>query len=155
MSKNGTTPLQAAQKGVNYVDFNNVGPRVGIYYDLSGRGTRVIKASFGHYYNYPAADYVSALNPNAGWSYVFKWGTTGVPLSGGRTGNNLNTYYQPGDPLPTLQSFTGRHRDHNLQPELETGQYLPGIAYLEQQIGSLWDTFRLCLEPAPRYCGIY
>ena len=66
-SKNGETPLQQSQTGQQFVVFHNFGPRVNISYDVSGHGTSVVKASLGHYFNYPAADYASALNPNAGW----------------------------------------------------------------------------------------
>ena len=129
-SKNGTTPLLQPQAGTPFVVFHNFGPRVNISYDLTGHGASVLKASLGHYFNYPAADYASALNPNAGWVYEYAWTS-----AGGLTGDSPTTYYQPGDTLGTLQSFTGGSATTTFSPTLKLANTYQASAYYEQQAG--------------------
>ena len=58
----------------NIVDFNNVGPRLGMSVDLTGDAKTVAKASYGKFWLYPAADLASGLNPNAAmWFRRYSW----------------------------------------------------------------------------------
>ena len=45
-------------------EFSNFGPRIGIVYDLTGRGKTVIRAGSGLYFDQPVANLVSALGSN-------------------------------------------------------------------------------------------
>jgi hypothetical protein len=115
----------------NYIAFHNFGPRLGISYDLSGRGTSVVKLSLGHYFNYPAADYGSGLNPDAssGWYYEYVWKPT-IPM----VGDTPNSYYHPGDALGALQNSSGGSATTSFASNLKLANTYQASAYLEQQL---------------------
>ncbi len=136
-SQNETGPNGTTFSANNYVDFHNFGPRVGVSYDLSGRGTSVIKASFGHYFNYPAADYGSSINPDvAGWRYEYLWKPTALQL-GTRAGDTPTDFYEPGDTLGSLQGTTGGAATTSFAPNLKLANTYQASAYFEQQFGGL------------------
>jgi hypothetical protein len=116
----------------NYIAFHDFGPRVGISYDLSGRGTSVIKASLGHYFNYPAADYGAGLNPDAssGWYYEYSWKPTVTKL-----GDTATSYYQPGDPLGSLINSAGGAATTSFASNLKLANTYQASLYFEQQLG--------------------
>jgi hypothetical protein len=73
-------PDQEGPDGQNFarvnsiVEFNNWGPRLGISIDLTGDAKTVAKASYGSFWQYPAADLASGLNPNATmWFQRYSW----------------------------------------------------------------------------------
>ncbi len=51
----------------------NVAPRIGIAYDLTGKGRTVLKAYWGEYYSYPSTTIVSAVAPLQQATAVFQW----------------------------------------------------------------------------------
>jgi hypothetical protein len=125
----------------NYIAFHDLGPRIGLSYDLSGRGTSVVKLSWGHYFNYPAADYGSGLNPDAssGWYYEYSWKPTAAQLAG-RSGDSATDYYQSGDTLGSLQNSSGGAATTSFASNLKLANTYQASAYLEQQLAGF--TFR-------------
>jgi hypothetical protein len=145
-----TGPNGQTFPSANYIAFHNFGPRGGISYDLSRRGNSVVKLGFGHYFNYPAADYGSGLNPDSagGWYYAYKWTPSAAQLAG-RAGDTANNYYLPGDTLGALQSFQGGVATTSFPSSLKLANTYQASAYLEQQVGNLilrtgfvWNSLR-------------
>jgi outer membrane receptor protein involved in Fe transport len=58
----------------NLVTWNHVVPRVGVIYDLLGKGKTALKVNYGDYYYNPSTILARGLNPNqALWSYRYRW----------------------------------------------------------------------------------
>lgn len=77
-------PPQTYAASGNLVDWNNVSPRVGIAYDLTGKGTQVIRFSYGRYYKMEGTQLLEAVNPVGFAGKVFSWNgavdSQGIPL---------------------------------------------------------------------------
>jgi hypothetical protein len=52
---------------------NNWAPRIGIAYDLTGKGRTVLKANWGQYYSYPSTNIASAVAPLQAATATFTW----------------------------------------------------------------------------------
>ena len=135
-----TGPNNITFPAKNYIAFHDLGPRIGASYDLSGHGTTVLKLNWGHYFNYPAADYAAGLNPDAaGWYYEYKWTPTPAQLAAnGRTGigDSPLSYYAPGDTLGALQASAGGAATTQFASNLKLANTYQASAYIEQQIGT-------------------
>jgi hypothetical protein len=95
----------------------------------------VLKASFGHYFNYPAADYGASINPDAaGWYYEYTWSPTVAQLNG-RSGDTATNAYLPGDNLGSLQASAGGKATTSFASNLKLANTYQASAYLEQQLG--------------------
>ena len=148
-SLSDTGPNGQTFAAANYVAFHNFGPRVGISYDVTGRGKTVAKLSFGHYFNYPAADYASGLNPDAaGWFYEYKWSPLPAQIAG-RAGDTPTDHYLPGDMLGSLQTSSGGVATTEFSPNLKLANTYQASAYLEQELhgvmlrtGFVWNSLR-------------
>jgi hypothetical protein len=75
-------PTQTGPEGSQFprtyplLTWNNLGPRLGASYDLTGDGKTVLKASFGNYFVYPSVYLAQAVNPNpAAWFVDYQWTT--------------------------------------------------------------------------------
>jgi hypothetical protein len=73
-------PAQASPTGIPYdrvdkiVVWNLLSPRVGGTFDLTGSGKTVLKANYGKYWMYPAADFAGSVNPNSpSWYRQYLW----------------------------------------------------------------------------------
>ena len=134
-------PNGVAFPAKNYIAFHDLGPRIGASYDLSGHGATVLKVSWGHYFNYPAADYAAGLNPDAaGWYYEYKWTPTAAQLAAnGRTGikDSALNYYAPGDTIGALQASAGGAATTQFSPNLKLANTYQASVYIEQQIGKI------------------
>ena len=54
--------------------WNNIGPRVGASFDVTGKGKTVVKANYGKYWLYPAGDFAGTVNPNPPtWRQIYTW----------------------------------------------------------------------------------
>ncbi|MBZ5603149.1 MAG: carboxypeptidase regulatory-like domain-containing protein, partial [Acidobacteriia bacterium] len=52
---------------------NNWAPRIGVAYDLTGKGRTVLKANWGQYYSYPSTNIASAVAPLQAATATFTW----------------------------------------------------------------------------------
>ncbi|MBI3491692.1 MAG: TonB-dependent receptor [Acidobacteria bacterium] len=76
-------------------DFNlNVAPRVGVSYDLFGKGRTALKAYYGRFYNQFGSEIAESINPNARINVQVPW-----------TDRNNNLRLDPGE--LNLTNFTG------------------------------------------------
>ena len=58
----------------NVVDWNEVSPRIGVVYDLTGDGTTILKGSYSRYWVPLGIEIASSLNPNANqWWRNYTW----------------------------------------------------------------------------------
>jgi hypothetical protein len=72
----------------------NVAPRVGLAYDLFGKGRTALKAYYGRFYNQFGSEIAEAVNQNARLDVTVPW-----------VDRNANLRFDPGE--LTLTSFTG------------------------------------------------
>jgi hypothetical protein len=96
-------PAQQGPNGQNYpaVDdilaWNLLSPRLGFTYDLKGNGKTVLKANYGKYFLYPAADFSTNVNPNPnGWYQQYTW-----------TDVNGNGIWDPGEQGRLISTLGG------------------------------------------------
>jgi Carboxypeptidase regulatory-like domain/TonB dependent receptor len=57
----------------NLVDWNNVSPRVGLAFDVTGKGTSVVRFSYGRFYKMQGTQLLEAVNPVGFASKTFTW----------------------------------------------------------------------------------
>ena len=66
----------------NLVNWNNVSPRVGLAFDVTGKGTSVVRFSYGRYYKMQGTQLLEAVNPVGFAGKTFTWNDTngdGIP----------------------------------------------------------------------------
>lgn len=66
----------------NLVDWNNISPRVGLALDVTGKGTSVVRFSYGRFYKMEGTGLVEQVNPVGFAGQIYKWTDTngdGVP----------------------------------------------------------------------------
>ena len=66
----------------NIVDWNNVSPRLGFAYDVTGKGTSVVRFSYGRFYKMEGTQLVEQVNPVGFAGKTFVWTDTnrdGIP----------------------------------------------------------------------------
>jgi len=69
----------------NLVDWNNISPRVGLALDVTGKGTSVLRASYGRFYKMEGTGLVEQVNPVGFAGQIYKWTDTngdGIPQQG-------------------------------------------------------------------------
>ncbi|HUA85055.1 MAG TPA: TonB-dependent receptor [Bryobacteraceae bacterium] len=52
---------------------HDIAPRIGIAYDLTGKGKTLLKLSYGSFYSYPSTTIAEALNPVQSATATFQW----------------------------------------------------------------------------------
>jgi hypothetical protein len=109
----------------NIVDFNNWGPRIGASYDLTGDAKTVVKASYGKFWLYPAADLASGLNANATmWFQRYGW-----------TDGNRNGVFDAGE-QGALQSVQGGTASTVFDADLENTYVQQVTTYVEREVAN-------------------
>ncbi len=66
----------------NLVDWNNISPRVGLALDVTGKGTSVVRFSYGRFYKMEGTGLVEQVNPVGFAGQIYKWTDTngdGIP----------------------------------------------------------------------------
>jgi outer membrane receptor protein involved in Fe transport len=92
----------------NLVTWNNVAPRLGVAYDLTGRSTSVIRASWGRFYKMEGTGIVENVNPIGFASKTFLWNDS--------NGDSIpqESEWKVGDPIGATGGAVGTHIDPNL-----------------------------------------
>jgi hypothetical protein len=74
----GTFVAARSFRETDVYDFNlNVAPRIGVSYDLLGKGRTALKAYYGRFYNQFGSEIAEAVNPNARISVQVPWTDNG------------------------------------------------------------------------------
>ena len=122
-------PSQTGPSGQSFssvdaaVAWNNWGPRVGVAYDVTGRGKTLVKASFGQFFLYPGADFAANLNPNPpGWFKEYAWADT-----------NGNGHWDPGEE-GKLIAVSGGTASTTIDPHVRNTYTLQSTAYIEHEV---------------------
>jgi hypothetical protein len=105
------------------VTFNHLVPRLGASYDLSGKGTTVVKANWGRFYFNPGVNLADAINPNTSNQYSdYGW-------------NDLNNdrVFQPGEEGVLLTKFGGVANASN-DPNLKNSYTDETSVFVERSI---------------------
>ena len=107
----------------DFYTWNNLGPRIGLTYDLAGDGKTVLKASYGLFWHNPGPNVSADANPNQNnKSVTYTW-----------TDRNGDKHYQAGEESanPTATTLAGTIQ---LDPNI-TSPYSHDVAlYLERQV---------------------
>jgi Carboxypeptidase regulatory-like domain/TonB dependent receptor len=75
-------PAQTFPASGNLVDWNDISPRIGLAFDVTGHGTSVVRFSYGRYYKMEGTGIVDGVNPVGLSSKTFSWTDTngdGIP----------------------------------------------------------------------------
>jgi len=104
------------------VNFNNIAPRLGASFDITGDAKTIVKASYGTFWLYPAADLSTGLNPNATmWFERYTWSDP-----------NRNGVFDPGEQA-TLLSLQGGAASTTFDSDLENTYVRQATAYAERE----------------------
>lgn len=92
--------FQGGRGGVLKNDSNNIGPRLGFTYDLSGDGRKLLRGGWGIYYDFPYTN-ATILFPTA--AVASNYGVSYNVHDDNGIKNPNGSFYQPGQPLPPNQ----------------------------------------------------
>jgi hypothetical protein len=109
----------------DFYTWNNLGPRIGLTYDLANDGKTVIKASYGLFWHNPGPGVSADANPNQNNKTVtYTW-----------TDRNGDRHYQLGEesPNPTATSLAGTIQ---LDSAITSPYSHDATVYVERQISS-------------------
>jgi hypothetical protein len=107
----------------NVITFNHFAPRLGLIYDVTGRGQTVFKANFGHYYWNPGVTIAQNVNENSlDWFRRYRWSDL-----------NGNGLYDPGEEGVIIQQRGGAATAF-LDPNLENTRTSEVAAWIEHEL---------------------
>ncbi len=107
----------------DFYTWNNLGPRIGLTYDLAGDGKTVVKASYGLFWHNPGPGVSANANPNQNnKSVTYTW-----------TDRNGDRHYQLGEQSanPTATTLAGTIQ---LDPNITSPYSHDASFYLERQV---------------------
>ena len=102
-------PSRAFPQSANLSNWNNVAPRLGVAYDLTGKGRSVLRAAYSRFYRIEGTELADAVNANGLSGQTYKWN--------GATVNGLPDpaqFLQPGNFLGSFGGISTRI-DPNIQ----------------------------------------
>jgi outer membrane receptor protein involved in Fe transport len=118
------TPVEFAAVD-NLNTFNQVAPRVGVTYDVTGSGKTVLKGNFGQYWWNPGAQLSVDVNPNPGvWWKRYAWSDP-----------NGNGVWDPGE-QGNLLATQGGVATTSIDPHLKDSYTLETASWFEHELFS-------------------
>ncbi len=100
------TPARSYPRSKNFVNWNNLSPRLGFAYDVSGQGRSVVRASYSEFVLLEGSDFASRLNPNALSSTTVTF--TGLGPNNYPLGLSTTPIFQEGGRFTSVDSNIGR-----------------------------------------------
>jgi hypothetical protein len=73
-------PTRTFPQSANLANWNNVAPRLGLAYDLTGKGRSVLRAAYSRFYRIEGTELADAVNDNGLSGRTYKW--TGASING-------------------------------------------------------------------------
>jgi len=123
----GFNPAQGAPAGTYFpaqdfprqdvISWNNLAPRAGIVYDLTGEGKHALKASYGRYHHVISTGFIGVVNQNGGAGQFHVWND--------RNGDTIFQNGEEGDLLSTSGGTTNQVDPDLGQPR--TDELIVGI----------------------------
>jgi hypothetical protein len=106
----------------HFYTWNQIAPRIGVTFDLSGDGKTVLKGNYGLYWHNPGAGIGGSANPNtASKSATYTWNDV-----------NLDQRWQPGEEITrTAASLEGQV---GIDPEISAPYTHEASAWVERQL---------------------
>jgi outer membrane receptor protein involved in Fe transport len=103
--------------------WNNVGPRAGASFDVTGKGRTVVKVNYGKYWLYPAADFAGTVNPNPPtWRQIYTWND-----------RNGNGRWDPGEQVGNPTSVSGGTASTIYDPDIPNTFSHQALAFVEHE----------------------
>jgi hypothetical protein len=127
------------------VIWNNLGPRLGFVFDLTGDGKTTVKGNYGRYWQSPASDFGNQYNPSPQQNYsLYSWTpanptyVNGLPVfDPSQLGRLISISGAQANGLPTT----------TLAPNLQNTYMAQALTYVEREVaanfavrsGFVWD----------------
>jgi hypothetical protein len=122
-------PAQTGPAGLTFaaVDevliWNNVGPRLGVSVDVTGRGKTLVKANYGKYWLYPAGDFAGTVNPNPPtWREIYTWNDL-----------NVNGRWDSGEQVGAATSVSGGAASTIYDPNIQNTFAHQALLFVEHE----------------------
>lgn len=71
-------PTRNFRQSADLANWNNVAPRLGVAYDLTGTGRSVLRAAYSRFYRIEGTELADAVNPNGLSGQTYKWNGASV-----------------------------------------------------------------------------
>jgi Carboxypeptidase regulatory-like domain len=131
---------------------HDIAPRIGVAYDLFGKGRTILKLSYGQFYSYPSTTIAEAVNPVQAATATFTWNNpTNAPFNVSQLGPIVGsaTVAQGSTVQPNLDDERFDDMGAVIQHQLGNSLSIEG-GFIFRELHHAWETINLAL-PASLY----
>jgi Carboxypeptidase regulatory-like domain/TonB dependent receptor len=122
-------------------------PRLGVAYDLTGKGRTILKLTYGSYYSYPSTTIAEALNPVQSATAIFPWiNPTNAPFNVSQLGPIVGspTVAQGATVAPNLKDERMDDAGVIVQHQINSSLSIEG-GFVFRELHHAWETINLAL----------
>ena len=126
---------------------HDIAPRIGVAYDLTGKGRTVLKLNYGTYYSYPSTTIAEALNPVQSATATFQWiNPSNAPFNLSQLGPIVGspTVAQGSTVAPNLKDERMGDSGIVLQHQISNTLSIEG-GFIFRELYHAWQTINLAL----------